>query len=88
MGRRSRKEIHFQDPRLESLIKNFCVNIKIMREAENLTQQELAEKSQLAVNTIAEIEQQRIENLRLSTITSLGNALKVPPLKLLKKSKK
>ena len=87
MGRRSRKEIDFQDPCLKKLIEAFCVNVKKMRISKKLTQQELAEKSRLAVNTIAEIEQQRIENLRLSTITALGNTFKINPLELLKKNK-
>ena len=58
-----------------------------MRKSKKLTQQELAEKTYLAVNTIAEIEQKRIGNLRLSTITILGNAFKVDSLKLLKSKK-
>ena len=84
MGRRSKKEVHFHDPCLKELIEAFCVNIKKIRISKRLTQKELAERSYLAVNTIAEIEQKRIENLRLSTITALGNALKTRPLDLLK----
>ena len=84
MGRRTKKEISFQDPCLEKLILAFCVNIKEIRRSKKLTQQQLAEKAQLAINTIAEIEQQRIENLRLSTITALGNALNIKPLTLFK----
>ena len=84
MGRRSRKEIEFQDIHLKKLIEAFCVNVKKIRISKKLTQQELAEKSQLAVNTIAEIEQQRIENLRLSTVTALSSAFKIKPLDLLK----
>ena len=85
MGRRSKKEIDFQDLYLKKIIEAFCVNVKKMRISKKLTQQELAERSRLAVNTIAEIEQQRIENLRLSTITALANAFKIHPLELLKK---
>ena len=61
--------------------------MKEMRKPKELTQQELVEKTYLAVNTIVEIEQKRIENLRLSTITALDNAFKVNPLKLLKRKK-
>ena len=82
MGRRSKTEISFQDYSLEKLVKNFCINVREIRKSKNFTQQQLAEKAQLAVNTIAEIEQQRIENLRLSTVTALGNAFKIKPLKL------
>ncbi len=84
MGRRSKEEISFQDHRLEKLIKNFCINVQAIRKSKNFTQQQLAEKAQLAVNTIAEIEQKRIENLRLSTITALSIAFDVEPLSLLK----
>ena len=88
MGRRTKKEIDFQDPCLEKLISTFCINVREVRISKKLTQQQLAEKAQLAINTIAEIEQQRIENLRLSTITALGNALNIMPLILLKAKKK
>ena len=71
----------------KKLIEAFCVNVKEMRKSKKLNQQELAEKTYLAVNTIAEIEQKRIENLRLSTITALGNTFKVNPLKLLERKK-
>ena len=84
MGRGNRKDLIFQDFYLEELISVFCVNIKEIRISKKLTQQQLAEKAQLAINTIAEIEQQRVENLRLSTITALGIALKIKPLNLLK----
>ena len=57
MGRRAKKEINFQDPCLENLISAFCMNVKEIRISKRLTQQQLAEKAQLAINTIAEIEQ-------------------------------
>ena len=82
MGRKSQKEISIPDPSLKKLIKAFCLNVKKQRKIKNLSQQQLAEKAQLAINTVAEIEQQRIENLRLNTVTALGNAFKISPLKL------
>ena len=88
MGRRSREEVRFQDFHLEKLIIAFCINVKEIRKSQNFTQQQLAEKAQLAINTIAEIEQQRIENLRLSTITALGKALTTEPLQLFKIKKR
>lgn len=84
MGRRNKKELGFQDSCLEELILTFCRNVKEIRISKKLTQQQLAEKAQLAINTVAEIEQQRVENLRLSTITALGNAFNIKPLTLLK----
>ena len=87
MGRRSKTEINFQDFWLEKLISNFCINVKKIRISKRLTQQQLAERAQIAINTIAEIEQHRIENLRLSTITAVGHAFKVDPVNLLKAKK-
>lgn len=83
MGRNRQSEIFIEDPQLRLLIQNLCKNVKKRRQEIGLTQSELASKSQLALNTIAEIEQQRIENIRLSTVTALAKALKVPPLKLM-----
>ena len=83
MGRRAKKEINLQDFWLKTLISNFCMNVKEIRISKRLTQQQLAEKAQLAINTIAEIEQHRIENLRLNTITALGKAFDINPLSLL-----
>ena len=84
MGRKTKKELTFQDKNLEKLILVICINVKRIRVSKKLTQQQLAEKAQLAINTVAEIEQQRVENLRLSTITALGSALEIKPLDLFK----
>ena len=84
MGRRIKKELTFQDKNLERLILSVCINLKEIRVSKKLTQQQVAERAQLAINTVAEIEQQRVENLRLSTITALGDALEIKPLDLFK----
>ncbi len=87
MGRNSRKDIDIKDRELKRLIETFCTNVIEKRQSSSLTQQQFANKAGLSVNTIAEIEQKRIENLRLSTITAIGKALGIKPLKLLEKNK-
>ena len=88
MGRNSRKDIDIQDRELKRLIETFCANVIEKRRSSGLTQQQLAGKAKLAVNTIAEIEQGRIENLRLSTVTAVGKAFNLKALDLLKKQQK
>ena len=85
MGRNSQKDIDIQDRELKRLIEVFCANVIEKRRSSGLTQQQLASKAELAVNTIAEIEQGRIENLRLSTVTAIGQAFNLKALDLLKK---
>ena len=87
MGRNRRDEIQIQDPMLRKLIGNLCSNVKKKRQKLGLTQQELAINSKLATNTIAEIEQERIEDIRLSTITSLAKGFDLEPFALFKKTK-
>ena len=87
MGRRTKKELTFQDKNLEKLISILCINVKGIRVSKKLTQQQVAERAQLAINTVAEIEQRRVDNLRLSTVTALSNALEIKPLDLFKVKK-
>ena len=86
MGRGSRKDVKIEDSLLKPLIGNLIANVKAKREKAEMTQQELATKATLAVNTIAEIEQERIGDIRLSTVTALAKALgENDPLKLFKR---
>ena len=86
MGRGSRKEIKISDPLLKPLIANLVANVKSKRIKGDLTQQSLAIKAGLAVNTVSEIEQERLEDIRLSTVTALAKALgEQDPLRLFRK---
>ena len=84
MGRNKREDIDIEDPLLLEMIENIVSNVKKERTRLGITQAELASSSQLAQNTIAEIEQARIENLRLSTLAAIARGLNVKPIKLLK----
>jgi predicted transcriptional regulator len=85
MGRNKREELNIDDPLLREMIKNLCENVKKQRMRLDITQAELAIRSSLAQNTVAEIEQARIENIRLSTVACIARGLKVKPLLLLAK---
>ncbi len=85
MGRTRRDELHINDPLLREMIKHFCENVRKKRNYLGITQAELSIRSKLAQNTIAEIEQCRIENVRLSTVAAIAKGLKVKPIQLLDK---
>lgn len=89
MGRLSKKDVFFKDPLLKQLIERLRSNLEQGRKLKGLTQQQLASKSRLSVNTVSEIEQERVEDIRLSTITALTRGLgEKDPLWLFKKSSK
>lgn len=71
------------DRELAKLIRNLAKNVKEHRIAQGITQQTLAARSNMAISTIWELENARIEDLRLSTITAIAQTLKVDALKLL-----
>lgn len=85
MGRSSRSELCINDPILRGMIKHFCENVKKRRSKLGITQAELSTRSKLAQNTVAEIEQGRIENVRLSTVVAIAQGLGVKPTQLLSK---
>lgn len=85
MGRNIRDELYIEDPLLREMIKNFSANVRALRNKRGLTQAQLAISSKLAQNTVAEIEQDRVENVRLSTVAALARTLKVRPTALLEK---
>jgi transcriptional regulator with XRE-family HTH domain len=82
MGRSSKFDLSFDDPILQDLLHRLGDNLRKLRQHEGLTQQGVAQVAGLALNTIAEIEQKRVENVRLSTVTALAKALKQHPLDL------
>lgn len=86
MGRSSRQDIKISEPLLKPLIANLIANVKARRIKGGFTQQSLAIDAGLAVNTVSEIEQERIEDIRLSTVAALANAFgEKDPLRLLRK---
>ena len=85
MGRSSRKDVNIKDAMLRGLLTALSGNVRQLRERSEMTQQDLAVKASISINTVGEIEQGRVENITLATITSLTRALsEKDPLKLLK----
>ncbi len=77
--------MQISDPLLREMIEHFCKNVRRKRNHLGITQAELSIRSKLAQNTIAEIEQRRIENVRLSTVAAIARGLKIKPIQLLDK---
>ena len=62
-------------------LKAFALQLKKVREAEDLTQSQLAFEAKVSLSQIARIETARI-NPTLSTIFSLARAMRVPLIRL------
>lgn len=58
-------------------IEEIAETIKIKRKQSVLTQQELAEKSKVAVSTIRDLERGKLKDIKLSTIEKLYKTLKI-----------
>lgn len=70
-----------KDPR-EEFLRNFGKNLKIIREAKNISQRELASLCNIDHSNISKIEKGE-KNITLLTILELANGLEVKPKKLL-----
>ncbi|MDE0150999.1 MAG: helix-turn-helix transcriptional regulator [Bdellovibrionales bacterium] len=88
MARPRKSEIQIQDHMLKDLLSALCINMKVIREKRNMTQQDLAYKSKLSLSTITAIEQRSLQNLNLSTLTAICKALRISPTVLLNKKLK
>ena len=75
------KEIKDKDLK-ESLI-TLCENIKRFREESGISQQDLADYSELGKSTISEIEQMRVVNVSLKTLVMISRGLEKPLTALL-----
>jgi transcriptional regulator with XRE-family HTH domain len=70
---------------IERWLKYLKTNVKNKRKELGITQQELANRSQLSMTTILKIEQGRSVDIKLSILDALGKGLKTKdPLDLLK----
>ena len=74
-----------QSPRrvLMGLSKKIAYRLRTLREAAGLSQQEVADKSELSLSLIAKMEQGRKADPRASTILALAGALGVRPGQLI-----
>lgn len=78
---RQRKGI--TDKELGRLIRSLAKNVKEHRITQGITQQTLAARANIAISTIWELENAKVEDLRLSTITAIAQTLKIDTIKLL-----
>lgn len=75
-----------KDKELKNLIANLARNLKKARIESGLTMQELATASKIATSTIWELENLKVEDFRMSTITAIANQLGINALVLISKS--
>lgn len=75
MGRPSKKDVQFSDPLLKEIVMGFTSKVRAKRLKLGMTQQDLATQSRLALNTISEIEQKRIEDIKLGTVIAVCKGL-------------
>jgi len=80
MGRQNKG---IKDKDLARLIKNLSKNLYSARISKGLTQQALASQANMAISTIWELENARVEDFRMSTVTAIAGQLGVDVLTLL-----
>ncbi|QDK44700.1 hypothetical protein DOM22_05755 [Bdellovibrio sp. ZAP7] len=73
-----------KDKELGKLVKNLSKNLHRERTRLGFTMQSLASMAQMATSTVFEIENGKVEDVRMSTITALARQLDMDPLDLLK----
>ncbi|MGE4232053.1 MAG: helix-turn-helix domain-containing protein [Bacteriovoracia bacterium] len=73
----------YEDKYLLKLVNHIGQMLRFYREEANLSQNKLAKMSGVSISTINEIENRVVNDIRLSTISTLGKHLGIDPLKLL-----
>jgi transcriptional regulator with XRE-family HTH domain len=73
-----------KDKELGKLVKNLSKNLHRERTRLGFTMQGLASMAKMATSTVFEIENGKVEDIRMSTITALAHQLDMDPLDLLK----
>lgn len=71
------------DENLRALLACIGDNLRKYRTVHKLTLRELSERSGIALSTIHEIEDHKVTNLELITITSIANSFKIKPIELM-----
>jgi len=80
MGRSSNG---IRDKELKLIINNLAKNLKKARIEQGLTMQELATASRIATSTIWELENVKVEDFRMSTVTAIAKQLGLNPVLLI-----
>ena len=73
----------YNDKKLEKLVKTVGKSLRYYREEANLSQNRLAKNSGVSISTINEIENLLVNDIRLSTVSTLARNLKLDPLDLI-----
>lgn len=68
---------------MNKIRKKFAQNLKAAREDRGLTQEELAEKLDISVRYVQQLEGKRTPNVKLDTIATLAKVLRIKPAQLL-----
>ncbi len=68
---------------LKKLIKRISKNLQTIRNSKGLTLQTLATRANIATSTLWELENEKVEDFRITTLISIADALEVDLLKLL-----
>lgn len=71
------------DARFEHLLVYVAANMRRLRDKRGMTQETLAERADLSLRSVAEIETGRV-NIRVTVLAAIAEALEVPPNALLK----
>lgn len=74
------------DARFDRLLLYIAANMRRLRDTRGLTQEALAERANLSLRGLQEIEAGRV-NVRITVLAAIAEALEVPPGALLKPAK-
>jgi transcriptional regulator with XRE-family HTH domain len=71
---------------MASIRKKFAQNLKKLRKAKHMSQEQLAERLDINVRYVQQLEGKHTPNVKLDTIAELARVLKVSPTDFLKES--
>jgi len=69
---------------MANIRKTFAQNLKDIRKSKGLSQEQLAERLDISVRYVQQLEGTRCPNVKLDTIANLSRALRVRPADLIK----
>ncbi len=73
----------YEDKHLKRMVKQVGVMLRYFREEAELSQNALSRESGVSISTINEIENMIVNDIRLSTISTLARNLKKDPIQLI-----
>src|SRR5271166_3523568 len=73
----------YEDKRLRKMVRQVGAMLRYFREEADLSQNALSRESGVSISTINEIENMLVNDIRLSTISTLARNLKREPIELI-----